>query len=135
MFEGQSEEVVRDLSNAKQEIISYRKIIKPERSTLRLLERHTERFLPGELELYFDDVVDSAERIWDLLDNYKEVVEALEYDERVGDLPQAGRRAPRPDRDRDDHAPADADRRHLRDERRLPRRGQRSPRSGRSSGS
>ena len=35
-------------------------------------------FLPEELELYFDDIVDSAERIWDLLDNYKEVVEALE---------------------------------------------------------
>ena len=59
-------------------IISYRKIIKPERSMLRLLERHVERFLPDELELYFDDIVDAAERIWDLLDNYKEVVEALE---------------------------------------------------------
>ena len=78
VFEGRSDEVVRDLSNAKQEIISYRKIIKPERSTLRLLERHVERFLPEELELYFDDIVDAAERIWDLLDNYKEVVEALE---------------------------------------------------------
>jgi magnesium transporter len=78
MFEGRSEEVVRDISNVKQEIISYRKIIKPERSTLRLLERHTERFLPEALELYFDDIVDAAERIWDLLDNYKEVVEALE---------------------------------------------------------
>ncbi len=78
MFEGESRAVVRDISNVKQEIISYRKIIKPERSTLRLLERHVERFLPEELELYFDDIVDSAERIWDLLDNYKEVVEALE---------------------------------------------------------
>ena len=78
MFSGLSREVVRDISNVKQEIISYRKIIKPERSTLRLLERHVERFLPEELELYFDDIVDAAERIWDLLDNYKEVVEALE---------------------------------------------------------
>src|SRR5438477_10105339 len=78
VFEGRSEEVVRDISNVKQEIISYRKIIKPERSTLRLLERHVERFLPEELELYFDDIVDAAERIWDLLDNYKEVIEALE---------------------------------------------------------
>jgi len=78
VFEGRSQEVVRDISNVKQEIISYRKIIKPERSTLRVLERHVERFLPEELELYFDDVVDAAERIWDILDNYKEVVEALE---------------------------------------------------------
>ena len=78
MFEGRAEDVVRDLSNVKQEIISYRKIVKPERATLRLLERRVERFLPEELDLYFDDVVDAAERIWDLLDNYKEVVEALE---------------------------------------------------------
>jgi magnesium transporter len=78
MFEGRSYEVVRDISNAKQEIISYRKIIKPERTTLRVLERRVEAFLPEELEEYFDDIVDSAERIWDLLDNYKEVIEALE---------------------------------------------------------
>ena len=78
MFEGRAEEVVRDISNVKQEIISYRKIIKPERSTLRVLERRTKPFLPEELDVYFDDIVDSAERIWDLLDNYKEVVEGLE---------------------------------------------------------
>jgi magnesium transporter len=71
-------ELVRDIHMVKQEIISYRKIIKPQRPTLRQLERQVERFLPEELELYFDDIVDASERIWDLLDNYKEVVEALE---------------------------------------------------------
>jgi magnesium transporter len=70
--------LVTDIHKVKQEIISYRKIIKPQRPTLRLLERSVERFLPEDLELYFDDIVDASERIWDLLDNYKEVVEALE---------------------------------------------------------
>ena len=78
MFEGAAEDVVRDISNVKQEIISYRKVIKPERTTLRVLERRVDRFLPEELELYFDDINDAVERIWDQLDNYKEVVEALE---------------------------------------------------------
>ena len=78
MFEGRAEDVVRDLSNVKQEIISYRKIIKPERSTLRVLDGRVQRFLPQELDLYFDDIVDAAERVWDMLDNYKEVVEGLE---------------------------------------------------------
>jgi magnesium transporter len=78
MFEGHAEDVVRDISNVKQEIISYRKVIKPERSTLRVLERRVDKFLPQELELYFDDIVDAAERIWDQLDNYKEVVDGLE---------------------------------------------------------
>jgi magnesium transporter len=78
IWEERSEDVARDISNAKQEIIAYRKIIKPERSTLRLLERARTRYLSEDLEVYFDDIVDSAERIWDQLDNYKEVVEALE---------------------------------------------------------
>src|SRR5262249_16879475 len=75
---GRSKAIVRDISKVKQEIISYPKLTKPQRPALRLLERRVERFLPEDLELYFDDLVDASERIWDLLDNYKEVVEALE---------------------------------------------------------
>ncbi len=73
-----AKELVRDIHRVKQEIISYRKIIKPQRPTLRQLERQMKGFLTEELEDYFDDIVDASERIWDLLDNYKEVVEALE---------------------------------------------------------
>jgi magnesium transporter len=73
-----AKDLVTDIHKVKQEIISYRKIIKPQRPTLRLLERSIERFVSEELEDYFDDLVDASERIWDLLDNYKEVVEALE---------------------------------------------------------
>jgi magnesium transporter len=78
MSERRAEDIVRDILNVKLEIISYRKVIKPERPALRVLERRVDKFLPEELELYFDDIVDAAERIWDQLDNYKEVVEALE---------------------------------------------------------
>jgi magnesium transporter len=78
IFEGRSEEVVRDLSNSKQEIINFRKIIRPQRAVLRDLERTKQRYLAEDLEVYFDDIVDASERIWDMLENYKEVVEALE---------------------------------------------------------
>src|SRR3954465_813706 len=78
IFEGGAEEVVRDISNAKQEIINFRKIIRPQRSVLRDLERTKQRYLAQDLEIYFDDIVDASERIWDMLENYKEVVEALE---------------------------------------------------------
>ena len=79
LFEGRAKEVVRQISNTKQEIIAYRKIISPELPTLRVLEKKTAtRFLPGTLEVYYDDVIDAGQRIWDLLQNYKEVVEALE---------------------------------------------------------
>jgi magnesium transporter len=72
------EDIVRDISNVKQEIINFRKIIRPQRQVLRDLERIKRRFLAEDHELYFDDIVDASERIWDMLENYKEVVEALE---------------------------------------------------------
>ena len=78
IFEGKAEEVVRDLSNSKQEIINFRKIIRPQRAVLRDLERTKQRYLADDMEIYFDDIVDASERIWDMLENYKEVVEALE---------------------------------------------------------
>jgi magnesium transporter len=78
IFLGRSEEIVRDLSNAKQEIVGFRKIIRPERSVLRDLERTKQRYMAEDMDVYFDDIVDAAERIWDMLENYKEVVEALE---------------------------------------------------------
>jgi magnesium transporter len=70
-------EIVRDLSNAKQEVINFRKIVRPQRAALRDLDR-TRRYVPEDLEIYFDDIVDASERIWDMLENYKEVVEGLE---------------------------------------------------------
>jgi magnesium transporter len=80
IFEGRSEDVVRDISNAKQEIINFRKVIRPQRPVLRDLEKVKTRYLASELDLdiYFDDIVDAHERIWDMLENYKEVIVALE---------------------------------------------------------
>src|SRR5919197_1146545 len=78
IFGGNSAEVVRDLSNVKQEIINFRKIIRPQRPALRDLERNKARYIAEDLDIYFEDIQDASERIWDMLENYKEVVEALE---------------------------------------------------------
>ncbi len=77
IFEGRSREIARDISDVKQEIINFRKIVRPQRSALKDLER-TKRYIPETLEIYFDDINDASERIWDLLENFKEVAEALE---------------------------------------------------------
>jgi magnesium transporter len=78
IFEGNSAEVVRDISNVKQEIINFRKIVRPQRSAFRDLERNKARYIADDLEIYFEDINDASERVWDMLENYKEVVEALE---------------------------------------------------------
>ena len=85
-------------------------------ATLRLLERARTRYLPEDLEVYFDDIVDSAERIWDQLDNYKEVVEALEQTNETVIAAQPERHPAAAHRVQRDPAAADADRRHLRHE-------------------
>jgi magnesium transporter len=78
IFEGRSTEVVRDISNAKQEIINFRRIVRPQRVAFRDLERAMDITTPEELDVYFDDVIDASERIWDTLENYKEIIEGLE---------------------------------------------------------
>src|SRR5215204_4547132 len=78
IFEGEGDEVVRDISNAKQEIINFRKIVRPQRVAFRDLERNKARYIAEDLDIYFDDIIDASERVWDLLENYKEVVEGLE---------------------------------------------------------
>ena len=78
IFEGATTDVVRDISNAKQEIINFRKVIRPQRAAFSDLERNKQRYIADDLDIYFDDIVDASERIWDMLENYKEVVEALE---------------------------------------------------------
>jgi magnesium transporter len=79
IFEGRSgTETVRDISNAKQEIINFRKIIRPQRAVIADLERTKSRYIAEDLDIYFDDINDASERIWQMLEGYKETVEALE---------------------------------------------------------
>jgi magnesium transporter len=75
---GGEDEVVRDISNAKQEIINFRKIVRPQRVAFRDLERNKARYIAEDLDIYFDDIIDASERVWDMLENFKEVVEGLE---------------------------------------------------------
>jgi magnesium transporter len=78
IFEGRSAKIVQDISNAKQEIINFRRVVRPMRAVLRDLERTKQRYIADDLDIYFDDITDAAERVWDVLENYKEVAEALE---------------------------------------------------------
>jgi magnesium transporter len=78
IFEGRSKEVVRDISNVKQEIINFRKVVRPQRAVFGDLERTKQRYLADDLDVYFDDINDASERVWQMLETYKETVEALE---------------------------------------------------------
>jgi len=62
----------------KKNIITLRKMILPQRSVIAALEHKQKRFLPENLVIYFDDVVDQIEKLWNILETQKEVIESLE---------------------------------------------------------
>lgn len=67
-----------DIMVTKKNIITLRKILLPERPVIANLEHKQKRFLPEHLEVYFDDVVDQIEKLWNILETQKEVITSLE---------------------------------------------------------
>jgi magnesium transporter len=86
IFEGRGREAVRELSNAKQEIINFRAVIRPQRAVFRALERAKQRYFSEELDIYFDDLTDASERIWDVLENFKESTNESVLSHRLNDV-------------------------------------------------
>lgn len=62
----------------KKNVITLRKILLPQRAVVAALEHKQKRFLPEDLVIYFDDVVDQIESLWNILETQKEIVESLE---------------------------------------------------------
>lgn len=70
--------IVPELAKLNQEIISFRKTMSPQRVVARDLEDKIKPFLAKGNDLYFDDITDSIEKIWNTLENLKEVSESLQ---------------------------------------------------------
>jgi len=71
-------DLLKDIMLLKKNIITFRRIIQPERPVISALEHKNKKFLPETLEVYFDDVVDKIEKQWNSLDSLKEVAETLQ---------------------------------------------------------
>jgi magnesium transporter len=71
-------DMLRDILNTKKNIITFRRIIAPQRRVVAQIEHKNKKFLPESLEIYFDDVVDKIEKIWGSLENLKELIESLQ---------------------------------------------------------
>lgn len=78
VFKNRSRVMLEQVSRTKMQIINYRRIIKPLRPVIMTLEKVISKYLPEDKETYFDDITDKAEKVWDMLENYKEVIESLD---------------------------------------------------------
>ncbi len=77
IFKKTSTKNVRTILLIRTNILTFRNIIFPQRKLLKTLEIKDMDFLAEALEVYFSDLVDHIEKIWDTLENYKEIVEGV----------------------------------------------------------
>jgi magnesium transporter len=77
IFSGVMRGTVREISMLRRDVISFRRIIWPMRAVIGSLEPKIRRFTKMDMAVYFGDMVDHVDKIWDALDEYKEVIEGL----------------------------------------------------------
>ncbi len=68
---------IEDISILRRDVISFRRTIWPMRAVIATLEPKIRRFTKMDLAVYFGDTVDHVDKIWDGLDEYKEIIEGL----------------------------------------------------------
>jgi len=68
---------IEDLSILRRDVISFRRTIWPMRAVIGSLEPKVRRFTDMDMVVYFGDMVDHVDKIWDGLDEYKEIIEGL----------------------------------------------------------
>lgn len=76
--EHRSRDRLREILRLKKDIINFRRIIMPQRAIIAQLEHKNKKFLPENLDVYFDDIVDKIEKIWNNLENLQELVTSLQ---------------------------------------------------------
>ena len=68
---------IEAISMLRRDVISFRRIIWPMRAVIGSLEPRIRRFTKMDLAVYFGDMIDHVDKIWDALDEYKEIIEGL----------------------------------------------------------
>ncbi len=68
---------IEQISMLRRDVISFRRTIWPMRAVIGSLEPKVRRFTQMDLAVYFGDMVDHVDKIWDGLDEYKEIIEGL----------------------------------------------------------
>ncbi|ADY55998.1 Mg2 transporter protein CorA family protein [Syntrophobotulus glycolicus DSM 8271] len=78
VFKNSSKSMLQTIARTKMQIINYRRVIKPLRPVILMLEKVIKKYLPEDMDIYFDDITDKMEKIWDMLENSKEVIESMD---------------------------------------------------------
>jgi magnesium transporter len=77
IFEEKVRQTVYEISIIRRDVIAFRRVIKPLIPVIASLERKNRPLLGEEMEEYFGDISDHLSKMWDTLEDYKEVIEGL----------------------------------------------------------
>ena len=80
LLSGGSRTIVQEIARIKMDTITFRRVVRPQRATYGQLRRALDQRGgdAASLEAYYDDLTDSSERMWDVLETYRETVAGLE---------------------------------------------------------
>lgn len=78
IFSNKGKSMLEAISQTKMQIINYRMVIKPLRPVILTLEKVIKKYLTEDNDIYFDDITDKIEQTWNMLENYKEVIESVD---------------------------------------------------------
>lgn len=78
IFKGNEKEMVHEISYVKRDILNFRRTLKPQKSVLNSLAGDHYPMVDENLREYYQDLVGTNERVWNALENAKEVIESLE---------------------------------------------------------
>jgi magnesium transporter len=78
IFEQDTRRSAEEISYLRRDIISLRRIIKPNLPVVNSLANRERHFLQVDEDIYFGNLVDSLARMWDMLEEIKELIEGLD---------------------------------------------------------
>lgn len=77
IFAQHEKEMVFEISLVKRDILNFRRTMKPQKSVFESLTQE-HKFIERELRPYFQDLIGTNIRIWNMLESAKETIESLE---------------------------------------------------------
>ncbi len=78
VFSGREKEMVLEISVLKRDVLNFRRTLKPQRAIIESLIQKDHPHIPDDLRVYYQDLIGTNIRLWNLLESQKETIEALE---------------------------------------------------------
>lgn len=78
IFKGYERSMVKEILIVRRNIVNFRKTMQAHGAVLKkLIAKKTKYFIPNSIEVYYANILEQTNDIWDILNNQKETIEAL----------------------------------------------------------